>query len=103
MLVRHRTDSPVANLGDRPRDAIARQATPKAFGGVSSAGAFSIPDISLVEINAVPAQQLAVFLLEGASAVVFLLAYSTDGTWTSPLPLPKGEDEGEGLSSSWRT
>jgi hypothetical protein len=50
---------------------------------------------------------------------MLLLAYSTDGTWTSPLPLPKGEDEGEGLffcrsssakqiarntlSSSWRT
>jgi hypothetical protein len=44
----------------------------------------------------VPAEQLAVFPLKGASAV-FLLAYSTDGTWTSPLPLPKGEDEGEGL------
>jgi len=25
------------------------------------------------------------------------LAYSADGMWTSPLPLPKGEDEGEGL------
>ena len=49
---------------------------------------------------------------------MLLLAYSTDGIWT-PLPLLKGEDEGEGLffcrsssvkqiarntlSSSWRT
>jgi hypothetical protein len=29
--------------------------------------------------------------------MVLLLAYSTRRTWTSPLPLPKGEDEGEGL------
>jgi hypothetical protein len=34
---------------------------------------FSIPGITLIEINAMPAQQLAVFLLKGASAMVFLL------------------------------
>ena len=33
----------------------------------------SIPDITLVEIDAVPAQQLAVLLLKRASAMVLLL------------------------------
>jgi len=127
---------------------------------VSIERGFSIPNVSLIEINAVPAKQLAVFLLKGASAMVLLLpldilhhgieltrthgkgapyprcailrdscirqvmcgirtTYFTAGTRTSPLPFPKGEDEGEGLlfcrcssanqiarntlSSSWRT
>jgi hypothetical protein len=34
---------------------------------------FSIPDIPLVEINPVPAQQFAVFLLKSASAITLLL------------------------------
>src|SRR5437773_2443502 len=34
---------------------------------------FSIQNVSLIEINAVPAKQLAVFLLKGASAMVLLL------------------------------
>jgi hypothetical protein len=33
----------------------------------------SIPNVPLIEIHAVPAKQLAVFLLKGASAMVFLL------------------------------
>jgi hypothetical protein len=36
-------------------------------------GWFSIPDVTLVEIDAVLAQQLAVFLLKRASAMVLLL------------------------------
>ena len=64
---------------------------------VSIERGFSIPNVSLIEINAVPAKQLAVFLLKRPRAMVLSLAYSTDETWTSPLPLPKGEDEGEGL------
>ena len=92
---------------------------PRKLSGVSIQRGFSIPNVPLIEINAVPAKQLTIFLLKGASAMVFWLAYSTDGTSTSPLPLPKGEDEGEGLffcrsssanqiarntlSSSWRT
>jgi len=34
---------------------------------------FSIPNVPLVEINAVPAEQPAVFLLKGASAMVLSL------------------------------
>ena len=40
---------------------------------VSIQRGFSIPNVPLVEINAVPAKQLAVFLLKGASAMVLLL------------------------------
>jgi hypothetical protein len=40
---------------------------------VSIERGFSIPNVSLIEINAVPAKQLAVFLLKGASAMVLLL------------------------------
>jgi len=46
-----------------------------------------MPDIALVEINAVPAQQLAIFLLKRASAMVFLLRFyilqcSIELAWT---------------------
>jgi hypothetical protein len=97
-----RLHSPWRTWGNAPGMRL-RGKQPRKLSGESVHQLFSIPDISLVEINAVPAWQLVIFLLEGASAMVLLLAYSTDGTWTSPLPLPKGEDEGEGLSSSWRT
>src|SRR5882757_8379357 len=40
---------------------------------VSIERGFSIPNVSLIEINAVPAKQLAVFLLKRASAMVLLL------------------------------
>jgi hypothetical protein len=78
----------------------------------------SIPDITFIEIDAVFVQQLAIFFLKCASAMMLFCAPFTDGTRISPLPLPKGEDEGEGLffcrsssvnqiacntlSSSWR-
>jgi O-acetylhomoserine/O-acetylserine sulfhydrylase-like pyridoxal-dependent enzyme len=39
-------------------------------------GVFSIPDIALVEINAVFAQQLPVFFLKSARAMVLLLRLS---------------------------
>ena len=38
-----------------------------------SGGRFSIPNIPLVEIDAVPAQQFAIFLLKRASAMVLFL------------------------------
>ena len=40
---------------------------------VESRRGFSIPNVTLIEINAMLAKQLAVFLLKGASAMVFLL------------------------------
>ena len=39
----------------------------------NSPGLFSIPNIALVEINAVPVQQFAIFLLKRASAMVLFL------------------------------
>jgi hypothetical protein len=46
---------------------------PRKLSGVSIQRGFSIPNVPLIEINAVPAKQLAIFLLKGASAMVFLL------------------------------
>ena len=48
-----------------------------AEGAISIWRGFSIPNVPLIEINAVPAKQLAVFLLKGASTMVLLLIAST--------------------------
>jgi hypothetical protein len=49
-------------------------------------GVRSIPDVSLFEINAVLAQQLAVFLLKRASAMVLLLRVDVE---MAPLALSR--------------
>ena len=101
------------SLGHRPRNSIVR-CKPSAESAIQRGDTFSVPNIPLVEIKPLPAQEFAVFLLKGASGMMLLLAYSTEGT---PLLLPKGEDEGEGLfccrcssaneiarkTSGWRT
>lgn len=46
---------------------------PSAESAIQSDGWFSIPNISLVEISPVPAQEFAVFLLKGRSAMMLLL------------------------------
>jgi hypothetical protein len=55
------------SLGRRPRNPIAYKAS------AESAIQPSIPDVALVKINSVLAQQLAVFILKSASAMVVLL------------------------------
>jgi hypothetical protein len=61
-----------ASLGQRPRNPVAlHNRALKAR--LNPPADFSIPDIPLVEINAVPAEQLAEFLLKRASAMMFLL------------------------------
>jgi hypothetical protein len=60
------------SLGQRPRNPIAHiQKALKAR--LNPVGDFSIPNIPLVEINAVPAKQPTVFLLKRACAMVLLL------------------------------
>ena len=95
----------ITSLGLRPRIGIApRKKALKARISVS------IPDVSLVKIKPMCAQQLAVFLLECASAMVFLLrvnvlqhglkltrahrehAVTARSILRSPLPLMRGED-----------
>jgi len=44
-----------------------------AEGAIQSTALSSIPDITLLEIDAVLAQQLAIFFLKGASAMVLFL------------------------------
>ena len=54
----------MANLGQRPRNPIAQTSNPESFRGQSIQRGFSIPNVPLIEINAMPARQLAVFLLK---------------------------------------
>jgi hypothetical protein len=59
--------------GDAPGFVKSRKVTSAESALQACAADFSIPDIPLVEIKPMSAQQLAVFLLKRASAMVFLL------------------------------
>jgi len=58
------------SLGHRPRNSVIHIRSAES---ASQFSWFSIPNIPLVEINAVSVQQLAIFLLKRASAMVFVL------------------------------
>jgi len=55
---------------------------------------FSIPNIPLIEIKPVPAQEFAVFLLKGRSAMILLLAYSLLYRWNMDVASPFAKGRG---------
>ena len=61
-----------ASLGQRPRIHVTERKAPALKARLNLELA-SVPNIPLIIINAVPAKQLAVFLLKGASTMVLLL------------------------------
>jgi hypothetical protein len=61
-----------ASLGHRPRTKWHPRSASAENASHFRRG-FSIPNVPLIEINAVPVKQLAVFLMKGASAMVLLL------------------------------